>query len=326
MATSRPDRRTTSRMKTGWRPGSALLDDSDARGGGPVVVPCFAIQRAQELWFDLDMVLRTTSAGRPDTNGRPRWLSLDAPLAARMTDVYAATLVNPDPSDDRLVYRNPEMALRLGLPDEHAVDAYLSALWARVRRNRTPGDTLRAMHDATLSRMVALAGSGMCEGGRIVDFIVDQITNSAATVVLCGYAPPDTGAGRLRLLANGEWPDDQPLALGNARIEPARVRARLVDFGDYYSGHGDVDALARFVFERPQDAGPTRPATVFLNHGEPAMRAGLADRLRSRAAAACDGDRPVERVVLPLAGEVHDLDSVDTVRLNRRPAVSGMRP
>ena len=295
-----------------------MLADSDARGGGPVVVPCFAIHRAQELWFDLDLVLRTTGAGRPDGQGRPRWLSLDAPLAARMTDVYAAMLSRGAGPLQAPAYRNPEMAARLGLADESALDSYLAALWARVRRNRAPQGTLRAMHDPALSRMVALAGSGMCEGGRIVDFIADQISNPAATIVLCGYAPPNTGAGRLRQLMAGQWAGG-PLVLGKARIDPVHIRARLVDFGDYYSGHGDIDALLRFVFERRQPAAAARPATVFINHGESAMRAGLAAAIDQRVTAAHAHDRLIADVRLPTTLDTHDLDAADAQRLQRRP-------
>ncbi len=292
-----------------------LFADSDARGGGPVVAPCFAIHRAQELWFDLDHVLRGTGAGAPDAAGRPRWLSLDAPLAARMTDVYAERLTRTGDDEERPAWRNPRLAERLGLDDEAGVDRYLAALWARVGRNRAPGGTLRAMRDPDLSRVVALAGSGMCEGGRIVDFIADQIGNPAATIVLCGYAPPETGAGRLRRLIAGDWPLDTPLALGNARLDPRRIKARLVDFGDYYSGHGDLDALCRFVFET--DA-PAPAATVFLNHGDDAMRAGLAAALRDRAAMAQPGDRPLADVVLPATGARHDLDAADDIAREAR--------
>ena len=148
----------------------------------------------------------------------------------------------------------------------------------------------------------------MCEGGRIVDFITDQIGNPAATIVLCGYAPPETGAGRLRRLIAGDWPSDTPLVLGKARIDPSRIQARLVDLGDYYSGHGDIDALCRFVFEIDE---PAPAATVFLNHGDSAMRAGLADALHARAAMKRPHDRPLADMVLPATGEQHDLDAAD---------------
>ncbi|AWN15383.1 MBL fold metallo-hydrolase [Salinisphaera sp. LB1] len=306
---------------------SELFADSDARGGGPVIAPCFAIHRAQELLFDLDYVLRTTDIGRPDAQGRPRWLSLDAPLAVRMTDVFGAALADGSGGGTAArSYRNPLLAERLGLSEETEVDAHLAALWQRVQYNRAPGGTLRAMRDPALNRLIALAGSGMCQGGRIVDFIVDQISNPAATVVLCGYAPPDTGAGRLRQLAAGEWPSDTPLALGNARIEPERVRARIVDFGDYYSGHGDVEALARFVFERNRDAATTRPATVYLNHGDPEMRNGLATTLRARAATGPATDRAIAGVELAETGRVYDLDAADLRWRNRpMPSLSALR-
>ncbi len=297
-----------------------LLVDSDARGGGPVIAPCFAIHRAQELWFDLDTVLRVTGAGSPDAFGRPRWLSLDAPLAARMTEVYAAALADRLGPAGAPAYRNPDMAARLGLADEAAVDDYLGALWRRVADNKAPGGTLRAMQDETLSRVIALAGSGMCEGGRIVDFIADQITNPAATIVLCGYAPPTTGAGRLRAYLGGEWPEGMALPLGNVRLDTSRIRARIVDFGDYYSGHGDLDALQRFVFDPAgPEAGPRVPATVFLNHGEAESRIALARTLRTRADANAPDDRTLARVILPTGGQRFDLDSPDQRRENMAP-------
>ncbi|MBS62411.1 MBL fold metallo-hydrolase [Salinisphaera sp.] len=303
---ARPPRyKSAAGRETAW---ADVFADSDARGGGPVVVPCFAIHRAQELWFDLHRVLRHSAAGAPDAAGRPRWLSMDAPLAARMTEVYAELLTRRSEQGAQSPWRNPTLADRLGLADEAAVDRYLVELWARVGRNRAPGGTLRAMHDPELSRVVALAGSGMCEGGRIVDFITDQIGNPAATIVLCGYAPPETGAGRLRRLIAGDWPSDTPLVLGKARIDPTRIQARLVDLGDYYSGHGDIDALCRFVFEIDE---PAPAATVFLNHGDSAMRAGLADALHARAAMKRPHDRPLADMVLPATGEQHDLDAAD---------------
>lgn len=304
-----------------------LFADSDARGSGPVIAPCFAIHRAQELVFDLDYVLRTTDIGRPDAMGRPRWLSLDAPLAMRMTDVFGAALADGSGGTTTAPhYRNPLLAERLGLANEAEVDAHLAALWQRVRLNRAPGGTLRAMRDPSLSRVIALAGSGMCQGGRIVDFIDDQIDNPAATIVLCGYAPPDTGAGRLRQLAAGEWPADTQLTLGNARIEPERVRARIVDFGDYYSGHGDVDALTRFVFERESDTAATRAATVYLNHGDPEMRTGLATTLRTRAAAGHESDRPIQGIELAETGRIYDLDAADQRWRDRpMPSLSALR-
>ncbi|MGB7755841.1 MAG: MBL fold metallo-hydrolase [Salinisphaera sp.] len=304
-----------------------LFADSDTRGGGPVIAPCFAIHRAQELLFDLDYVLRTTDIGRPDAQGRPRWLSLDAPLAVRMTDVFGTVLADGSGGTATApAYRNPQLAERLGLANEAEVDAHLAALWQRVRLNRAPGGTLRAMRDPSLSRMIALAGSGMCQGGRVVDFIDDQIDNPAATIVLCGYAPPNTGAGRLRQLAAGEWPADTPLTLGNARIGPERVRARIVDFGDYYSGHGDLEALVRFVFDRASDAPVTRPATVYLNHGDPEMRTGLAATLRDRAAAGREVDRPIEGIELAETGRVYDLDAADRIWRDRpMPSLSALR-
>lgn len=175
------------------------------------------------------------------------------------------------------------------------------------------------LRPATLSRLIALAGSGMCEGGRVVDFIADQIGNPAATVALCGYALPDTRAHRLRQLAAGQWPD-ATLTLGAARIGPSRVRARVVHFGDYYSGHGDRDALTRFVFETGAARHDPRPTTVFVNHGDDDMRAGLAAALRARAAAAQPGDRTIERVELPAAGRRHELDAADLACIERRQA------
>jgi metallo-beta-lactamase family protein len=88
-----------------------------------------------------------------------------------------------------------------------------------------------------------------------------------------------------------------------------------VDFGDYYSGHGDLDALCRFVFETE---APAPAATVFLNHGDDAMRAGLADALRARSASPQPGDRPLADVVMPATGARHDLDAADEIAREAR--------
>ena len=86
------------------------------------------------------------------------------------------------------------------------------------------------------SGAIIMAGSGMCDAGRIRAHLKDNLYSSANTVLLVGYQAPGTLGS---LLLQGAR---------SVRIhgEEIRVAARIRML-DIYSGHADRRALARWV-------------------------------------------------------------------------------
>jgi metallo-beta-lactamase family protein len=158
----------------------AAIGDTFRRGGN-VIIPTFALERAQELLYYLHAGVDT---GRLPSSAQ---VFLDSPMAISATEIFE---------------RHPEC---------YAPD---TAVLFRGGRDpfRLPG--LRFTRDAAdsiaLNRIVGgaiiMAGSGMCTGGRIRHHLKHHLWREASSIVFVGFAARGTlareiidGARRVRL-------------------------------------------------------------------------------------------------------------------------------
>ena len=213
----------------------ALADELRAAkaAGGPLLMPTFAIGRAQELILDLLAVMDA----EPDLSAE---IFLDSPLAIEATEVFLRRGWNADSGD------NPFEPLR------HA---------GRLHH------LLRPQESDRLERLsgwhVILAGSGMCDAGRIRRHLKRLLWRKEITVLITGFQ----AAGTLgRLLVEGR-------TAVRIQGEDVHVGARIRSL-DNYSGHGDATDLVEWLTAR----GPVT-GRVFLDHGEPEAIAALGTRL-----------------------------------------------
>jgi len=133
------------------------------------------------------------------------------------------------------------------------------------------------------SGAIVIAGSGMCNGGRIVHHLKHNLDREETQVMITGYQ----AHGSLgRRLVNGA---------DSVRIHGLTipVRAQVHTVGGL-SAHGDQDDLARW-YENIADQPP-----VYLVHGEPEAQREFGKYLRGRCGA--DVHIPVPGTVLDLAG------------------------
>jgi metallo-beta-lactamase family protein len=182
---------------------------------------------------------------------------MDSPLAIRATEVfleYAAALENGD--------------------------SVRRALRSHLIRPTESGEASRRIAEAEGFHII-IAGSGMCDAGRIRHHLKRWLWSPAATVMLTGYQAEGTLG---RLLQEGK---------PEVRIqgETIRVAAKITEIRDF-SGHADATELARWLAARGKVMGG-----VFLVHGEaPAMEA-LAKRLAEGGITAAD------QVIMPVLDE-----------------------
>lgn len=201
--------------------------------GGPLLLPTFAVGRAQELILDLLAVMEAEPDLATD-------IFLDSPLAIEATDVFLRRGWNPDTGD------NPFEPLRHATRLHHLMRPQESD---RLER-------LSGWH-------IILAGSGMCDAGRIRRHLKRLLWRREVTVLMTGFM----AAGTLgRYLVEGH-------TAVRIQGEDIRVGARIRNL-DCYSGHADAADLAAWLEARSPVAG-----TVLLNHGEPGALAALAGRL-----------------------------------------------
>lgn len=201
--------------------------------GGPLLLPTFAVGRAQELILDLLAVMEA----EPDLAAD---IFLDSPLAIEATEVFLRRGWNPDSGD------NPFEPLR------HAT---------RLHHLMRPDESDRL--ERLTGWHIILAGSGMCDAGRIRRHLKRLLWRREMTVLMTGFQ----AAGTLgRMLVEGR-------SFVRIQGEDFRVGARIRNL-DCYSGHGDATDLVEWLKARGPVGG-----SVLLDHGEPSALATLAGRL-----------------------------------------------
>ncbi|MBI2262734.1 MAG: MBL fold metallo-hydrolase [Caulobacterales bacterium] len=244
----------------------ALADELRAAkaAGGPLLLPTFAVGRAQELILDLLAIMDAEPSLAGD-------IFLDSPLAIEATEVFLRRGWNPDAGE------NPFELLR------HA-----SRLHHLQRPQESDGlERLRGWH-------VILAGSGMCDAGRIRRHLKRLLWRKEVTVLITGFQ----AAGTLgRLLVEGR-------SLVRIQGEDVRVGARIRHL-DCYSGHADATDLVNWLRARSPVAG-----AVLLDHGEPEPIATLAGRLKG------SGYTPVAAQL----DQTYVLTRTSVEQIGRRPA------
>jgi metallo-beta-lactamase family protein len=207
--------------------------------GGMVLIPAFAVGRTQELlyWF----------AQNYDEWDLGRWqIVLDSPMATKVIEVY-----------DRHQDLFDEQAQKVWSGRRHPFR--LPNLRMIVEQKES-----MALNDLR-GGMIIIAGSGMCNGGRIVHHLRHHLWRDSTHVIIPGFQAERT-LGR-------ELVDRKPLV----RIfgEPIKVRAEIHTVGGL-SAHADQAGLMEWyghIEGRPP---------VWLVHGEDKARTALAALLGER--------------------------------------------
>ena len=221
--------------------------------GGTVIVPAFSIGRTQELLYEFEDILY-----RQQKNPGPhaaQWarlpIYLDSPLAGRFTRVYRE--LQPFWDTEALARvragRKPLAFEQLVAIDEHADHE------ANVRRLARSGEPA-----------VVIAASGMCAGGRVMNYLKAMLHDPRHDVLFVGYQARGTPGHAIQAYGPGGGYVD----LDGERIT---IRAGIHSLSGY-SAHADQNDLVRFVTRM----GPL-PAEVRLIHGDTEARQALAERI-----------------------------------------------
>ena len=228
----------------------AAIVQEAAKPDGVLLIPAFAVERTQEICWDLVTLMQAGTIPQVP-------IFMDSPLAIRATEVFL----------------EHAEALENG-------QAISRALRSHLIRPTESGEASRRIAEAEGFHII-IAGSGMCDAGRIRHHLKRWLWSPAATVMLTGYQAEGTLG---RLLQEGK---------PEVRIqgETIRVEAKITEVRDF-SGHADATELARWLAARGKVMGG-----VFLVHGEaPAMEA-LAKRLTEGGITAAD------QVIMPVLDE-----------------------
>ena len=186
---------------------SALLPTLER--GGTVLIPAFAVGRAQQVTLLLGGMMAAGTLPRVP-------IHLDSPMAVDATRIYSAHL------HDR--------SLDQGLSQGGA-----SPLKPEGMRFHRSVEESKALNDFPGPRII-ISASGMLTGGRVLHHLARLLPDNGNLVLLVGYQAAGT---RGRALLDGA---------SEVKVHggPVRSRARILALHGL-SGHGDSDELLRFL-------------------------------------------------------------------------------
>ena len=183
---------------------------STYNAGGNIVVPSFALQRAQEILYYLNILQMEDRI--PDLK-----VYLDSPMAIRITDVF-----------------------------KRYTSLYDREMKTLLKEDRSPfdfpgltmvqtADESKKLNYLTQPAMI-IAGSGMCTGGRIKHHLLNNISRPESTILFIGYQAEGTlgrhiisGAKSVRIFG-----------------KPRSIRARIEQIRGF-SAHADKTELLRWL-------------------------------------------------------------------------------
>ena len=216
--------------------------------GGTVLVPAFSIGRTQELLYEIESLIYEF--------GGELWGNLeivvDSPLAAEFTRIYRDLKPYWDAEATDLGHqgRHPLSFEQLTVINSH--EDHLNAVDYLARSHRP---------------CVVLAGSGMCAGGRVVNYLKAMLGDKRNDVLFVGYQAAGTpGRDILTYGPRGGW-----VELDGDRYD---IRARIHQVGGY-SAHAGQSDLLRFV-----EGIPGAPTEIRVVHGDEDAKAAFQVRLQ----------------------------------------------
>ena len=208
--------------------------------GGKMIVPAFAVGRTQQLILLLHQLI--------DQNKIPSFpIFVDSPLAVDVTEVFRK---HPELFDE---------GARSFLTNHEDPFGFKRLTYVRdVNQSK-------ALNDLRGPFMI-LSASGMCEGGRILHHLKNNISDPRNTILLTGYQAENTLGRKIQ-----QGLDEVPI-FG----EPVRLRAEVQQL-DALSGHADREEMLEWM--KPIAGGLKR---VFLVHGEVDQQSAFAAAIRQR--------------------------------------------
>jgi len=288
--------------------------------GGPVIIPVFAVQRMQDVLYDLHILMAEDPGF---LKGIP--VLVDGPMGGAVSEVLRDALKRDFASSNgkvRPLWMAKTACSDLGLdpanPDHLEV---ARDLWGRVyekpepfkpgaivdapRAVRQGGEALpspasrfRVQRSGVLPKdrkrimgsqgpKVVVASGGMCVGGPVRQWLAQNLDREECSVILTGFCTPGSLADRLLKLQN--LASDQR-ALYQEALQVEGRTLRLCDIASSissiagYSGHADQAGLLDWAF--PRDAEGKRRAVaerILITHGSDSARRGLRDALTATA-------------------------------------------
>ena len=212
---------------------------------GKVIIPSFAMERTQEVVYFINQLL---SEGLiPDLP-----IFVDSPLAINVTEIFG---------------RHPECF------DKEMMDQMLKGQnpfgFGRINYTRDVEKSKKLHSDPR--PMIIISASGMCENGRILHHLKNNIEDPKNSILIVGFMAQNT-LGR-KLVAR------EPVV--KIFGEEYQLRAEIVKL-NAFSAHADKDEILEYV-----SGFNEKLKKIFIVHGEEEQSKVLGERLNSKGFNSC---------------------------------------
>jgi len=192
-----------------------------------IIIPAFSVGRTQEIVYSLHKIFETGKAGRIP-------VYVDSPLAVNATSVFR---LHPECFDSETA----EFLLRNDDPFGFNRLTYITSVEESKKLNDVSGPC------------IIMSSSGMCEAGRILHHLANNIENPNNIILMVGYSAENTLG---RKLIDGEK---------NVNIlgDEYNVKAEVIVMQSF-SAHADANELINYTSKLDKK----RMQNIFLVHGE----------------------------------------------------------
>ncbi len=209
------------------------------REGGKLVIPSFALGRTQTLIYFLNALFEKDIIQKTP-------VYIDSPMAIDATEIY---LKHPECFDKETVE-----LLRSGDNPLRFQELHYSKTHRESRAILTGWETC-----------IVFAGSGMCNGGRILDHLLNDLPNRKSIVLFVGFQAKGTLG---REIVDGA----KEVEIYNKKI-PVRAKIKMVRG---FSAHADKLELKNHIVRIKQ-----KPRKIFVVHGEAQQSLTFAANIRN---------------------------------------------
>lgn len=221
---------------------AAVLEVSS--NGGKLIIPAFAVGRTQEIVYALHELLDNNEIPSID-------IFVDSPLAVNATEIFR---LHPELYDQE----TRDFLSESGSRDPFGFEG--------VTYIRNVSDS-KALNDLEQPAVI-ISASGMCEAGRILHHLKNNITNPRNIILFVGFQAEHTLG---RKIIDGQR--NVPI-FGDAY----RVRAKVMKINGY-SAHADHNGLLNWLKAAQASRNPQK---LFLVHGEGENMVNFAQVIREQ--------------------------------------------
>ncbi|MFA7361634.1 MAG: MBL fold metallo-hydrolase [Candidatus Kapaibacterium sp.] len=211
---------------------------------GKIIVPAFSVGRTQELVYELS---KMKAAGK-----LPEFpVYVDSPLSVNATEIFK---IHPECFDEETFKL---LAMGVHVFGSDSVQ-YIRRVEDSKKLNSVKGTAM------------IISASGMCEAGRILHHLANNVGNAKNTIMIIGYMGEHT-LGR-ELIKASDKPGYVVKIFGEEHVVKARVRIL-----NSFSAHADSGELLDYIKKFDRE----KLKKIFLVHGEPLQQNNLSTILNS---------------------------------------------